>query len=324
MAEGSKHEKVDDGRQDSRVHDQWCAEGSRRRLDFRGSASPAQFEGRSERQRLLAQVFHVSNDGIMVHELLPSPQIGRFIDVNDRMCQVLGYTREEILNLAPSDILDAQAREVMLDLARTIERDGRMLFETTVVRKDRQPVPVEVSVNALELPEQFLMLSVVRDITDRKRRQERWGRWKGRVKEQLRARTQELRERADRLQDETARRILAEDRLRQHSLMLDAFFRDTITPLAFLDGHFHFIRVNEAYAQAAGKDPDYFIGQNHFALYPHEENQAIFEQTVRTLRPYHARARPFTYPDQPERGVTYWDWRLTPLCDEANRCNSWY
>jgi PAS domain S-box-containing protein len=207
----------------------------------------------------------------MVHELLSSPQMGRVIDVNERMCQVLGYTREEILNLAPSEILDAQAREVLLDLARRAELGGRMLFETTLVRKDRQPVPVEVSVNPLELPEQFLVLCVVRDITDR----------------------------------------------RQQAQMLEAFFRDTIAPVAFLDRHFNFVRVNTAYAKAAGKDPDYFVGKNHFALYPHEENQTLFEQTVRTQRPYHAHAQPFTYPDQPARGVTYWDWRLTPLCDEG-------
>ena len=54
------------------------------------------------REALFAHLFQVSNDGIVVHELLPSPQMGRFIDVNDRMCQMLGYTREEILKLAPS------------------------------------------------------------------------------------------------------------------------------------------------------------------------------------------------------------------------------
>jgi PAS domain S-box-containing protein len=107
--------------------------------------------------------------------------------------------------------------------------------------------------------------------------------------------------------------------LRRQSQMLEAFFRHTITPLAFLDRHFNFVRVNEAYARAAGKSPEYFIGKNHFALYPHEENQAIFAQTVQSRRAYQAHARPFTYPDQPERGTTYWDWRLTPLCSEAGQ-----
>lgn len=317
MADGSKHEKIDGGRQSPGTPVPLHPQGLGRPPSCNDPASPTPCGGRSERQTLLAHLFHVSNDGIMVHELLSSPQMGRFLEVNDRMCRVLDYTREEILNLAPSDILDAEARTMMLDLARKSESDGRMSFETTLARKDRQPVPVEVSVNPVELPGQCMILCLVRDITDRKRRQDQWRRGMGRLQEQLRTRTDELKAMADRLQDEAARRILAEDRLRQHARMLEAFFLDTIAPLVFLDRHFHFVRVNAAYARAAGKDPDYFTGKNLFAVYPHEENQAIFEQTVRTQRPYHAYARPFTYPDQPARGVTYWDWRLTPLCDEA-------
>ena len=33
-------------------------------------------------------------------------------------------------------------------------------------------------------------------------------------------------------------------------------------------------------------------------------------------RPYQAFARPLSFPDHPERGVTYWDWTLTPLLDD--------
>jgi hypothetical protein len=29
--------------------------------------------------------------------------------------------------------------------------------------------------------------------------------------------------------------------------------------------------------------------------------------------PYQAIARPFSFPDHPEWGVTYWDWTLTPI-----------
>jgi PAS domain S-box-containing protein len=100
--------------------------------------------------------------------------------------------------------------------------------------------------------------------------------------------------------------------------MLEAFFQHTIAPLAFLDRDFNFVRVNEAYARADGKGPEYFAGKNHFALYPNAENQAIFEQVVRTRQPYHAYARPFRYPDDPQR-ETYWNWQLTPLLDERGQ-----
>jgi PAS domain S-box-containing protein len=266
---------------------------------------------------LLAHLFKVSSDGIVLHELLPSPQRGRFIDVNDRMCEMLGYTREEVLKLTLLQILGEEAREAIPETIRRLWQSGRLLFETTLIRRDGQPMPVEVSVDALEFHERRMTLTVVRDITERRRLQEQADRWKERLEEEVRTQTEELREALGRLQGEMVQRALVEGELGKRSQMLEAFFRHTITPLAFLDRHFNFVRVNEAYAHAAGKSPEYFVGKNHFALYPHEETEAIFRQTGQTRQPYSAHARPLTYPGQPERGVTYWDWRLTPLCDDA-------
>ena len=54
--------------------------------------------------------------------------------------------------------------------------------------------------------------------------------------------------------------------MQKSSQMLEGFFEHTITPLAFMDRDFNFIRVNEAYARADGKTPEYFVGKNHFEL----------------------------------------------------------
>jgi PAS domain S-box-containing protein len=135
------------------------------------------------------------------------------------------------------------------------------------------------------------------------------------LEEEVQARTEELKDTVDRLQEEVGRRVGVEDTLRKRSQMLEAFFQHTITPLAFMDRHLNFVRVNEAYARADGKEPEYFAGKNHFALYPHDENRQIFEQVLQTKQPYFAYAKPFTYPDAPHR-VTYWNWLLTPLLDE--------
>jgi PAS domain S-box-containing protein len=104
--------------------------------------------------------------------------------------------------------------------------------------------------------------------------------------------------------------------LMEQSTVLEGFFASTITPLAFLDRNFNFVRVNEAYAKACQRDISEFPGHNHFEFYPHEENEAIFKQVVETRAPYQAFAKPFSFPDHPEWGVTYWDWTLTPLPDD--------
>jgi PAS domain S-box-containing protein len=85
--------------------------------------------------------------------------------------------------------------------------------------------------------------------------------------------------------------------------------------LVYLDRDFNFVRVNETYAQTCGFRPEEMIGKNHFALYPHEENEAIFKQARDKGETLAFHDKPFEFPDQPERGVTYWDWTLTPVKD---------
>lgn len=95
--------------------------------------------------------------------------------------------------------------------------------------------------------------------------------------------------------------------------LLEKTFSATQTLTAYLDHDFNFVKVNEAYAAADGRTAAELVGQNHFALYPNAENEAIFRQAIATGQPYICHARPFEYPDQPERGVTYWDWGLYPV-----------
>ncbi|HZW03530.1 MAG TPA: PAS domain S-box protein, partial [Anaerolineaceae bacterium] len=94
------------------------------------------------------------------------------------------------------------------------------------------------------------------------------------------------------------------------------------TCIAILDPEFNFLFVNQAYAQADGKEPDEFIGRNHFDLYPNHENETIFRRVVETRQPYFVYARPFVYPFNQERGITYWDWSLQPVVDRDGTVTS--
>ncbi|MGD9494823.1 MAG: PAS domain S-box protein [Armatimonadota bacterium] len=106
-------------------------------------------------------------------------------------------------------------------------------------------------------------------------------------------------------------------KVREQQQMLEAFFEHSLDPAAILDRDFNFIRVNRAYAEAGGYPAEYYQGRNHFEMYPHEENQRIFERVRDSREPFEIRAKPFEYPDHPEWGVTYWDWMLVPTLDES-------
>jgi two-component system, cell cycle sensor histidine kinase and response regulator CckA len=127
------------------------------------------------------------------------------------------------------------------------------------------------------------------------------------------ARTRELAEINQQMQLDIAKRRQVEQELRETNELLERIFSTSFLKIAYMDRNFNFIRVNKAYAEADGKKQEFFIGRNHFALYPNPENEALFRQVLTTGRKISFRAKPFSYQDQPELGTTYWDWELIPL-----------
>ena len=97
------------------------------------------------------------------------------------------------------------------------------------------------------------------------------------------------------------------------SRLLETILDSTHVHVVYLDRKFNFVWVNRAYAQACARPMDSFAGKNHFELYPHPENEAIFRRVVETGEPFYVEAKPFEFPDHPERGTTYWDWSLVPI-----------
>lgn len=121
--------------------------------------------------------------------------------------------------------------------------------------------------------------------------------------------------------DITTRRRLEKEQekllveLSRQQNLLNITVANTEAHLVYLDRDFNFVWVNQTYADGCGYTPEEMVGLNHFDLYPHKENEAIFAHVRDTGEPYSIREKPFEFPDQPERGITYWDWTLTPVKD---------
>ena len=100
---------------------------------------------------------------------------------------------------------------------------------------------------------------------------------------------------------------------------LHAILDATDVMLVYLDPEFNFVIVNKAYAETCRMRPQEMIGKNHFALYPNPENEAIFRRVRDTGETVFFKDKPFEFPDQPGRGVTYWDWSLAPVKDQTGQ-----
>ena len=108
-------------------------------------------------------------------------------------------------------------------------------------------------------------------------------------------------------------RFQTAETLRESHELLEKVFNNTHIMMAYLDPKFNFIRVNQAYAEADARTPDFYPGKNHFALFPYEENETLFRKVVETRQTLTVFAKPFKYAEHPERGISYWDWSLQPV-----------
>ncbi len=109
-------------------------------------------------------LFEEATDGIFVAD-----GEGRYVAVNQRGCEMLGYTREELLNLAIQDLIpDAElvSNPVQLDKLQ----GGKFLLRERSLRcRDGRLLPVEINSRMLS---DGRFLGIVRDISERKRTQE--------------------------------------------------------------------------------------------------------------------------------------------------------
>jgi PAS domain S-box-containing protein len=112
-------------------------------------------------------VFDNANDAIMLHDLE-----GHFIEVNREAYERLGYSREELMNMTPSDVETPELAPPFSELMETLLQKGHHLFESAHRRRDGTKVPGEVSVRLIESAGKQMVLAVVRDITERKQAEE--------------------------------------------------------------------------------------------------------------------------------------------------------
>jgi PAS domain S-box-containing protein len=116
------------------------------------------------RRRILIEQ---SRDGIVVLD-----QNGKVFEANKRFAEMLGYTPEEAAELHVWDWEYQLPRQQVLEMVRTVDEAGDH-FETKHRRKDGSVYDVEISTNGAMFAGQKLIFCVCRDITDRKRAEEK-------------------------------------------------------------------------------------------------------------------------------------------------------
>jgi PAS domain S-box-containing protein len=113
----------------------------------------------------------------------------KIIYVNDAVCNIYGYNRAEILAL-PSflSIVPDDERPHLVEKLRQRLKGERLQSagETKIMRKDGRIIDIEYTVRNIEVDGRMQMLSIIRDVTDKKRDEEQL------LKERERAKSAEI------------------------------------------------------------------------------------------------------------------------------------
>ena len=99
------------------------------------------------------------------------PADGRILDVNDACAAFYGWTREQMLRMRVTDINTAAPDEVKAQMARA-KTEERVHFEFRHRKADGTVVDVEVHSGPIELDGRTVLLSIIHDISAKRRMEE--------------------------------------------------------------------------------------------------------------------------------------------------------
>ncbi|WP_353633854.1 PAS domain S-box protein [Halobacterium sp. NMX12-1] len=98
---------------------------------------------------------------------------GQFVAANDAAVEKTGYSRDELLSMSPADIDASHGESEVLELIERLPEDETQVFETVHETSDGREIPVEISSSVVSYRGEAAALSIARDITDRKHREQR-------------------------------------------------------------------------------------------------------------------------------------------------------
>jgi PAS domain S-box-containing protein len=115
---------------------------------------------RAERHYRL--MFNSVSDAVFVHKIRENGLPSNCFDVNDNACSLLGYTREELLQMRVVDIIAPEEHFNGPANAKRFLADGQATWEGRLAAQDGRRIPVEVHARVFDLDGTPTVISSVR------------------------------------------------------------------------------------------------------------------------------------------------------------------
>ncbi len=129
-------------------------------------AEPEKFNNNSNHYQKLLQN---SNDPLFVYGLTNENSPDLFFEASGMACTKFGYTAEEFAKLNIMEIIIPEERDNILPIFQTLIDFKHSIFETEILTKDKDRLPVEISSHLFDLDNRPVIISTMREISERKK-----------------------------------------------------------------------------------------------------------------------------------------------------------
>ncbi len=108
-------------------------------------------------------IFNTTGDLVVAFEISRKDLVpGRIIEVNDETCRVLGYDAENLLGMSIMDLVHPERAEAAVVRMESLVKHQQVFFETVLVSKTGQTLPIELTVRSLASKDRFVALAIAR------------------------------------------------------------------------------------------------------------------------------------------------------------------
>ncbi|HWQ63980.1 MAG TPA: PAS domain S-box protein [Methanospirillum sp.] len=130
-------------------------------------------EALRESEERFRAVFENANDAIYLYDFIPDMFPVPFLNVNRKAYELLGYTYDEMLCLTPWDILAENCWNKYREQVIEVYENGHAMYEVIHITRTGEKIPMEVSSHLFTFRGRKLLLSIARDISDRKKNEQK-------------------------------------------------------------------------------------------------------------------------------------------------------
>ncbi|MFC2112054.1 PAS domain S-box protein [Bacteroidota bacterium] len=111
-------------------------------------------------------------DPLLIHKLGSDQSPGQIVLCNQKALELTGYSRDELLTMSITDLGHPVSGLKDVTITNDLKSGNPILFERLIVRKDKTSFPVEVNGQLIEYQGEKMVLSLLRDISERKKAEE--------------------------------------------------------------------------------------------------------------------------------------------------------